>query len=204
MTYEIPRHLDSLDELRDAARGCRACGLWEHATQTVFGEGPQDARVMLVGEQPGDREDREGAPFVGPAGQLLDRALVEAGVDRGTVYVTNAVKHFKWVQQGRRRLHKTPGVREMRACSGWLEQELALIRPEVLVCLGGTAAKAVIHKDFKITRQRGEFVDSEKAPHVYATVHPSYLLRIPEEAAKAAAYDQFVADLGLIREALAA
>ena len=192
----------SLKELREEARACQDCPLWANATQTVFGAGDPHARVMLVGEQPGDAEDKKGLPFVGPAGRLLDRALQAAGVDREHVYVTNAVKHFKWQLRGKRRLHKTPAQREIDACHQWLEREVEAIKPQVIVALGATAARAVIGKDFKVSMQRGQFVKSPLAPHVFATFHPSALLRLQDEAEKEAAFAQLVKDLGLIKTAL--
>ena len=194
---------DTLDEVRRRAKRCRDCPLWANATQTVFGAGDPHARVMLVGEQPGDEEDRKGLPFVGPAGRLLDRALEAAGVKREGLYVTNAVKHFKWQLRGKRRLHKTPAQREIDACHRWLEREVAAIRPQVVVCLGATAARAVISKDFKVSLQRGRFVESPLAPHVFATLHPSALLRLKDEEEKERAFEQFVKDLKLINKALA-
>ena len=191
-----------LEELRRQARKCQACPLWANATQTVFGAGDPHARVMLVGEQPGDEEDRKGLPFVGPAGRLLDRALEAAGVEREHLYVTNAVKHFKWQARGKRRLHKTPAQREIDACHPWLEREVAAIQPHVIVALGATAAKAVIGPSFKVSVQRGKFVESPLAPHVFATFHPSALLRLREEGEKEAAFKQLVADLRLIEKAL--
>ena len=163
----------ALESLRKAAQGCRNCPLWENATQTVFGEGSAKARIMLVGEQPGDMEDRKGLPFVGPAGRLLDRALEEAGIDREHVYVTNAVKHFKWQLRGKRRLHKTPAQREIDACHQWLEREIEAVKPQVIVALGATAARSVIGKDFKVSVIRGQLVESPLAPRVFATFHPS-------------------------------
>jgi len=192
----------SLQELREDARRCQDCPLWANATQTVFGEGDPHARVMLVGEQPGDAEDRKGHPFVGPAGQLLDRALEAAGVDRDHLYVTNAVKHFKWQLRGKRRLHKTPAQREIDACHQWLEREVATVKPQVIVCLGATAAKAVIGPDFKVSTMRGRFVESTLAPRVFATFHPSALLRLRDEAEKETAFRQLVKDLKLIHKAL--
>jgi uracil-DNA glycosylase len=194
----------SLTGLRDAAQACRDCPLWEHATQTVFGEGSPRAEVMLVGEQPGDQEDLQGHPFVGPAGQLLDRALAEAGVDRKLVYVTNAVKHFKWEPRGKRRLHKTPAQREIEACHQWLEGEIRVIRPRVIVCLGATAAKALLGPDFRVSTQRGRCVTSRHAECVFATFHPSALLRLRDENERQKAFGQLVEDLGLIRRALEA
>jgi len=192
----------SLKELRNEAKGCQNCTLWANATQTVFGAGDPHARVMLVGEQPGDEEDKKGLPFVGPAGRLLDRALEAAGVERDHLYVTNAVKHFKWQARGKRRLHKTPAQREVDACHQWLEGEIASVKPHVIVALGSTAAKAVISKDFKVSLQRGQFVESPLAPYVFATLHPSALLRLRDEDEKEAAFAQLVGDLKLIRKAL--
>jgi len=192
----------SLKQLREEARLCQACPLWANATQTVFGAGDPHARVMLVGEQPGDEEDKKGLPFVGPAGRLLDRALDAAGVDRNDLYVTNAVKHFKWQLRGKRRLHKTPAQREVDACRQWLEREIAAVKPRVIVALGATAARSVISKDFKVTTMRGRFVESSLAPRVFATFHPSALLRLRDEAEKEAAFEQLVGDLGLIKKAL--
>jgi uracil-DNA glycosylase len=194
----------SLPGLRDAAKDCRDCPLWEHATQTVFGEGSSRAEVMLVGEQPGDQEDLQGHPFVGPAGQLLDRALAEAGVDRKLVYVTNAVKHFKWEPRGKRRLHKTPAQREIEACHQWLQGEIRVIRPRVIVCLGATAAKALLGPDFRVSTQRGRYVTSPHAECVFATFHPSALLRLRDERERQKAFGQLAEDLGLIRKALEA
>jgi DNA polymerase len=185
----------TLPELREAAAGCRGCHLYEGATQTVFGEGLKRAKVMLVGEQPGDREDVEGKPFVGPAGRMLDRALEEAGIDRSEVYVTNVVKHFKYTMRGKRRIHQRPDAEEIAACRPWLDAELDQVRPQVLVCLGATAAKALLGSRFKVTQQRGEFVGSELAPLATGTVHPSSILRAPDDEARKRAYQEFVADL---------
>jgi uracil-DNA glycosylase len=185
----------SLAELKEEASGCTACPLFENATQTVFGEGPKSATLMLVGEQPGDSEDRQGRPFVGPAGQLLDWALEKAGIDRQRTYVTNVVKHFKWVPRGKRRIHSKPSSMEIRACLPWLEQELAVVKPEVLVCLGATAAQALLGSSFRVTQERGHFVRSQLAPHVMGTVHPSSLLRIEDDAERKAAIRTFVAEL---------
>ena len=171
----------SLSALREAAAGCKACDLWKSGSQTVFGEGATKSEVMFVGEQPGDSEDREGRPFVGPAGKLLDLALEEAGIDRRLAYVTNVVKHFKWQARGKRRIHQKPNWAEMTACRPWLEAELQVVKPSVLVCLGATAAQALLGRDFRVSRQRGELVDSPLAPHVLATVHPSAILRADEE-----------------------
>jgi uracil-DNA glycosylase len=192
----------SLDELKEAARGCTACPLFANATQTVFGEGPGGARLMLVGEQPGDVEDREGRPFVGPAGQLLDWALEKAGVDRQRAYVTNVVKHFKWVPRGKRRIHSKPNAMEIKACLPWLEQELALVKPSALVCLGATAAQALLGRSFRVTRERGHFVRSPLAPHVMATIHPSALLRIEDDQERKAAIRTFVAELRKVADVL--
>ena len=193
----------SLKQLRKDARACQACPLWANATQTVFGAGDPHARVMLVGEQPGDEEDKKGLPFVGPAGKLLDRALEAAGVDRGQLYVTNAVKHFKWQLRGKRRLHKTPAQREVDACHQWLEREIATVKPHVIVALGSTAAKAVISKDFRVSVQRGAFVESPLAPYAFATLHPSALLRLRADEERELAFKQLVRDLSLIQKALA-
>jgi uracil-DNA glycosylase len=192
----------SIKQLREDARRCQDCPLWANATQTVFGAGDPHARVMLVGEQPGDEEDKKGLPFVGPAGRLLDRALEAAGVDREHLYVTNAVKHFKWQLRGKRRLHKTPAQREIDACHQWIEREIETVKPHVIVALGSTAAKAIISRDFKVTVQRGQFVESPLAPYVFATFHPSALLRLREEEEKEAAFSQLVKDLKLIKKAL--
>ncbi len=192
----------TLPRLREAAAGCRGCHLYEGATQTVFGEGLKKSKVMFVGEQPGDREDVEGKPFVGPAGRMLDRALVEAGIDRSEVYVTNVVKHFKYTMRGKRRIHQRPDSEETAACRPWLEAELGQVKPQVLVCLGATAAKALLGPKFKVTQQRGEFVDSELAPLATGTVHPSSILRAPDEEARHRAYHDFVEDLKIVASAL--
>lgn len=184
----------SIEDLRAAAAGCRACGLWAHATQTVFGEGPARARIMLVGEQPGDVEDRQGHPFVGPAGRLLDRALDDAGVDRGEVYVTNAVKHFKYEPRGKRRLHKKPADAEIAACHQWLERELEVVAPVLAVAMGATAAKALFGRTTGIEANRGKLIDFLPGMQVLVTVHPSFLLRVPD-ADREAAYARFVEDL---------
>ena len=185
----------TLEQAAQAARGCKACELWQRGTQTVFGSGDRDAEIVLVGEQPGDREDREGLPFVGPAGRLLDQALAEAGIDRERVYVTNVVKHFNWEERGKWRIHKKPRPHHIEACRPWLEAELTAIRPRVIVCLGATAARALLGPAFRVTRQRGEFVPSPLAPHVLATVHPSSLLRAPDEETRHAETRRFVDDL---------
>jgi uracil-DNA glycosylase len=192
----------TLDSLRHAAAGCTACPLYRTGTQTVFGEGASRAQVMLVGEQPGDREDREGRPFVGPAGRLLDEALEEASIDRSTAYVTNVVKHFKWQARGKRRIHQKPAAGEIAACRPWLDAELAVVRPTALVLLGATAAQALIGRTFRVTKQRGEPVESELAPLVVATIHPSAILRAPDED-RAAERAAFVADLRRVAEGLA-
>jgi len=185
----------TIKKLQEAARGCRACPLWKTGTQTVFGEGSRHARVVFVGEQPGNDEDLAGKPFVGPAGKLLDRALVEAGIERDEVYVTNAVKHFKWEPKGKRRIHKKPSGREIAACRPWLEAELEVLRPKVLVCLGATAAQGLLGKEFRVSRQRGEFLESALAEHVMATVHPSSILRAPDEETRHEEMKRFIADL---------
>jgi DNA polymerase len=192
----------SLAGLRQAAAGCTACDLYRDATQTVFGEGAAGAQVMLVGEQPGDGEDKAGRPFVGPAGRLLDKALEEAGIDRELAYVTNVVKHFKFERRGKARIHKKPNAEQVHACFPWLEAELAVVRPRVLVVLGATAAQALLGSSFKVSRQRGEFVDADLAPRVLATVHPSSILRAPDDEARALAYKGFVADLAVVAEEL--
>jgi DNA polymerase len=191
----------SLPAAREAAAACRGCGLYRRATQTVFGEGEPRARIMLVGETPGDREDLAGRPFVGPAGQLLDRALDAAGIDRAAVYVTNVVKHFKWEPRGKRRLHKRPLPSEIGACMPWLSMEIELVRPEIIVCLGATAGQALFGKSFSVTRERGRFMASRHAPLVMATVHPSALLRIRGSDERREAFEHFVADLKLVDDA---
>jgi uracil-DNA glycosylase family protein len=193
----------SLKALREAAAGCRGCHLWRGATQTVFGEGRKAARVMLVGEQPGDREDRAGQPFVGPAGRELDRGLEAAGIDRAEAYVTNVVKHFKFEERGRRRIHQTPKRFEIDACRPWLDEELRVVKPEALVLLGATAAKALLGSSFRVTQHRGELLDSELAPIVSATIHPSAILRGPDEASRAEEREAFAEDLRIVAQALA-
>ena len=187
----------SLAALQRAARDCRACDLWKNATQTVFGEGASKAAIMFVGEQPGDQEDLAGHPFVGPAGKLLDEAMLEAGMDRNEVYVTNAVKHFKWApaERGKRRIHKKPRYSEIHACRPWLDAEISLVKPKVLVCLGATAAQSLLGRDFSVSRQRGELIESPLAPKVMATVHPSSILRAPDHASRQLQKEQFVRDL---------
>ena len=189
----------SLSKLREAAAGCKACDLWKTGTQTVFGEGTSKAEVMFVGEQPGDQEDQLGKPFVGPAGKVLDQALEEAGIDRSLAYVTNVVKHFKWQARGKRRIHQKPNWREISACRPWLDAELEVVKPRVLVCLGATAAQALLGRDFRVTKRRGEPVESELAPVVIATVHPSSILRADDRDAEMAA---FVSDLKTIASQL--
>ena len=193
----------TLPALREAAAVCTACPLHLTGARTVFGEGPAEAALMLVGEQPGDVEDREGRPFVGPAGRLLDRALAEAGIERDRAYVSNVVKHFNWVARGKRRMHAKPGSMEIRACLPWLEAELAAVEPRVLVLLGATAAQALLGRAFKVTEQRGRFQPSPLAPSVLATVHPSSLLRAPDEETRRRDYARFVADLRKAAEPLA-
>jgi DNA polymerase len=185
----------SLDDLRAAAGGCRGCRLFENATQTVFGDGGERADLVLVGEQPGDQEDRAGEPFVGPAGKLLDRALQDAGIDREHAYVTNVVKHFKWRPSGKRRLHQKPNAEEIAACRPWLEAELDQLRPRIVVCLGATAAQALLGRTFKVTQQRGVIVEWEREPPAMATVHPSSILRAPDDDTRRREYEAFVADL---------
>ncbi|HEY3054165.1 MAG TPA: UdgX family uracil-DNA binding protein [Thermoanaerobaculia bacterium] len=192
----------SIKKLQIAAAGCTACDLWKTGTQTVFGEGRQTSTVMLIGEQPGNYEDLQGRPFVGPAGGLLDKALVEAGIDRSKVYVTNVVKHFKWEPRGKRRIHKKPNAIEIRACRPWLEAEINVVKPRAIVCLGSTAAQAVIGPKFKVSSQRGTFVKSPLAPLVTATVHPSSILRAPSDEARKAETQRFIDDLKKIKKAI--
>ena len=191
-----------LATLRDEAAGCRACPLWQTGTQTVFGEGAESAQVMFVGEQPGDQEDKQGRPFVGPAGRVLDEALELAGIDRSTTYVTNAVKHFKWVARGKRRIHAKPTWSEQMACRPWLEAELEVVQPYVLVCLGATAGQALLGKQFRVTKERGRWLDSDLAEHVTATIHPSSILRQRDDESRHAEMDGFVADLRLVATVL--
>jgi uracil-DNA glycosylase family protein len=185
----------SLASLREAAAHCTACHLYKLGTQTVFGEGPKRAVMMLVGEQPGDSEDLAGKPFVGPAGKIMDRALEEAGIDRSQVYVTNAVKHFKWEPRGKRRIHQKPNSREIAACRPWLEAELRSVKPNLVVAMGATAAQTIFGPGFRVTRERGKVLSSKLAPRVLATVHPSSLLRQPDEESRQREYKHFVADL---------
>lgn len=193
----------TLPALREAAAGCTACPLHLTGTQTVFGEGLARARVVLVGEQPGDREDLEGRPFVGPSGRLLDEALEEAGIDRDAAFVTNAVKHFKWRARGKRRIHQKPNAAEIAACRPWLDAELAVVQPEVLVCLGATAAQALLGRSFRVTRDRGRLVESELAPATLATVHPSSILRAGDDESRRRERALFVDDLRVAAELLA-
>jgi len=194
--------MDALERLRREAAGCRACPLWETGTQTVFGEGAATARVVFVGEQPGDQEDKAGRPFVGPAGRVLDEALELAGIDRSATYVTNAVKHFKWTARGKRRIHAKPNWSEIAACHPWLQSELEVIEPDVLVCLGATAAQALLGKQFRVTKQRGTWVESELAPRVTATIHPSSILRQRTEEDRHRELAGFVEDLKLVASVL--
>jgi len=195
---------DSLQQVRIAAADCRACDLWKTGTQTVFGEGSESADLMLVGEQPGDKEDLSGRPFVGPAGRILDRGLQEAGIDRSIVYVTNAVKHFKWEARGKRRLHKRPDAAEISACRPWLDREIELVQPRVVVCLGATAAQALLGRAFKVTRQRGELFPQAAGHVITATVHPSSILRASDPASREAEMAAFTQDLRLVSKQLRA
>jgi uracil-DNA glycosylase family protein len=192
-----------LEKVRLAAAECKACDLWKTGTQTVFGEGSTKATLMLVGEQPGDKEDLAGRPFVGPAGRILDQALEEAGIDRERVYVTNAVKHFKWEPRGKRRLHKRPNAAEITACRPWLDREIELVRPQVVVCLGATAAQALLGRTFKVTQQRGEFFAQPEGHVITATVHPSSILRAPDAATRDAELVAFTEDLRQVAKKLA-
>jgi DNA polymerase len=192
----------NLASLRTASAGCRGCGLWERGTQTVFGEGGAGAAVMFVGEQPGDQEDQQGRPFVGPAGRLLDQALEEAGIDRSLAYVTNAVKHFKWEPKGKRRIHAKPTWTELAACRPWLDAEIEAVAPRVIFCLGAPAAQSLLGKQFRVTRQRGEFVESDLAEYVLATIHPSAILRQRDDESRQAEYAAFVKDLRPVAKVL--
>ena len=189
--------MSSLEELREEAAGCQACDLWKNATQTVFGEGAEHARLMLVGEQPGDQEDLAGRPFVGPAGKLLERALDEAGIDRRRVYVTNAVKHFRWTRRGKRRLHEKPNAGQVRACRPWLDAEIEAVKPHLIVLLGATAAQSVMGPAFRVSRQHGEVMRSPLGVPVLATVHPSSILRSADDESREVAMASFIADLGV-------
>jgi uracil-DNA glycosylase len=193
----------NLPKLRQAAEGCKACDLWKTGTQTVFGEGAKSAAIVFVGEQPGDKEDLAGKPFVGPAGRVLDEGLAAAGIDRRLAYVTNAVKHFKWEARGKRRIHQKPNAAELAACRPWLDAELEAVRPNVLVLMGATAAQALLGRQFRVTKDRGRPVDSDLAPHVLATVHPSSILRQRTDEERVAAMSDFVADLKIVAKLLA-
>jgi DNA polymerase len=192
----------TLAALREAAAGCRACDLYKTGTQTVFGEGAEHAQIMFVGEQPGDREDTEGKPFVGPAGRVLDEALEEAGIDRNRVYITNAVKHFKWKPQGKRRLHQKPNAAEISACRQWLDAEIAVVKPELLVLLGATAAQALLGRDFRVSLQRGQLIERPGLPRMMATVHPSSILRAPDDETRELEMRAFVQDLKRVAQHL--
>lgn len=193
MAQPPPTH--DLEQLKEAAAGCQACDLWEHATQTVFGEGRDGARLMLVGEQPGDQEDLQGKPFVGPAGRVLEKALEEAGIDRRKVYVTNAVKHFRWTRRGKRRLHEKPNAGQIRACRPWLEAEIEAVRPRLIVVMGATAAQSLMGPAFRVSRQRGQVLPSPFGIPVLGTVHPSSILRAPDEESREIALKSLIADL---------
>ena len=192
----------SLKAFRDAAADCQACDLWERGTQTVFGEGARHAEVVFIGEQPGNEEDLTGHPFVGPAGRLLDEALQEAGIDRKQTYVTNVVKHFKWEPRGKRRIHKKPNAREINACRPWLEAEISLVKPQVIVCLGATAAQTLLGPQFKVSKQRGQFIESTLAPYIMATVHPSSILRAPDDETRHGEKLHFIDDLKRVARVL--
>jgi len=192
----------SLKAFREAAADCKACDLWERGTQTVFGEGARHAEVVFVGEQPGNEEDLTGKPFVGPAGRLLDDALIEAGIDRTQTYVTNVVKHFKWEPRGKRRIHKKPNTREIVACRPWLEAEISLLKPTIIVCLGATAAQSLLGPQFRVTKQRGQFIESTLAPYIVATVHPSSILRAPDNETRRLERRRFIDDLKKVAHVL--
>lgn len=194
----------TLSSLREASSHCRACDLWKNATQTVFGDGRRRASVFLIGEQPGNEEDLGGKPFIGPAGRLLDQALEEAGIDRERIYVTNVVKHFRWERRGKRRIHKKPKSEQIEACRPWLDAELAIVKPEVIICLGATASHTLLGRDFRVTERRGEFIDSPLAPKVLATVHPSSILRAPDNQSRLIEFERFVNDLKKVAKILAA
>jgi len=192
----------TLESLRAAARSCKGCDLYKNATQTVFGEGPKDASVMLVGEQPGEMEDRQGHPFVGPAGRLLDKALAEARIPRDEVYITNAVKHFKWIQRGKRRLHQKPSIRQVVACKSWLEAEIEVVHPKVIVCLGATAALSMVGRTVRIAQERGKFFDTDSGAAVLITIHPSSIYRLREKDEQENEYRRFVAEMKLVARKL--
>jgi DNA polymerase len=192
----------SLSALKDAAQSCQACDLYRNATQAVFGEGPPRATIVFIGEQPGNEEDLQGLPFVGPAGKLFDRALVEAGIDRADVYVTNVVKHFKFEERGKRRIHKKPNASEVTACKPWLEAEISAVQPKMIVCLGATATQAVLGSDYRLTKERGTFTSHEWAPQVTATIHPSAILRAPDPERRSQMYADFVTDLKRVLQKL--
>ena len=192
----------TLPAFREAAADCQACDLWEHGTQTVFGEGSRRAEILFVGEQPGNEEDLSGKPFVGPAGRLLDEALAKAGIDRSQTFVTNVVKHFKWEPRGKRRIHKKPNAREIGACRPWLEAEIGLVKPKVVVCLGATAAQALLGPQFRVSKERGKFNESTLAPYIVATVHPSSILRAPDEETRHTEQRLFIGDLKRIARVL--
>ncbi len=198
---KIPK-TPTLEGLKKISQNCKACDLWKRGTQTVFGEGAPHSEVMFVGEVPGDQEDLAGKPFVGPAGQLLNKALEEAGIDRCKTYVTNAVKHFNWEPRGKRRIHKKPSNAEIAACRPWLDAEIDRLKPRVIVCLGATASQALLGKEFRVTQHRGEFIDSKLAPFVAATVHPSSILRAPDDNARAQEMQRFIADLKKIAKVI--
>jgi uracil-DNA glycosylase family protein len=193
--FVTPPTVRSLEALRAEAAHCKACDLWQNATQTVFGEGPEHAKIFFVGEQPGDQEDIQGSPFVGPAGKLFDAALLAAGIDRSKTYITGAVKHFKWEPRGKRRLHKKANSAEITACRPWLDAEIAAVKPQIIVCLGATAAQALIGKTFRVTHHRGELMKSALAPFIMATVHPSSILRAQDEGTRHTEMERFVHDL---------
>jgi DNA polymerase len=192
------------EALRQAAADCKGCGLYKDATQTVFGEGPRRPKIFMIGEQPGDQEDRQGHPFVGPAGRMLDRALIEAGISRDQVYITNAVKHFKWIWRGKRRLHQKPTIREVMACKPWLEAEMAALRPAIVVCLGGTAAQSLLGRPVLVTKERGRFITPESGPAIFVTVHPSAIYRHREREQQEEEYRRFAADMKVISKKLQA
>ena len=198
----LPAHL-TLDKLRKAARSCQGCDLYKHATQTVFGEGPKQARLVFVGEQPGDMEDRQGRPFVGPAGRILDRALEEANIPREEVYVTNAVKHFKWIQRGKQRMHQKPLIRQVISCKPLLEAEIKIVSPKVVVCLGVTAAQSMLGRVVRIAKERGKRLDSEFGGTIFVTTHPSAIVRQREKAEREKEYLYFLADIKIVRKHLA-